>query len=279
MNYKSLAILFISLLFISCDKSIEVDPLGAKTNPDIVVIPACQVTGVTLHNEDNKLLGSVAYEYHTEGKLAKAVSTQDSCFLSFGSVVYATDKVIIKAKYNGDRTYTLDSKGNTSKIQGYFGELENILAYNGDGYATDVISRYGVSTFTSKLTYTGGNLSFIDAVYSNGGSRHEISLKYNNDNAVEIIPIANPLYFAELHEPLPGFMGKTSKNRLSEVVNKYYFNNMLQSDDTYTYTYLNDIDGKVIKIEVANMTRNYNNGIPTPVRSYKFVYTLTYSCK
>jgi len=271
-----LLLLFV-LLSASCGKSdVTTDP-EKSPEPNPITTPVCKILSAELYFQ-NKLFGSASLTYNTNGSISKIASTSDTAFTSF-NVVYSNEKVVLKTKYYGDYTFTLDAQQRVIRTETNGGYFECNITYNAEGYISGVVSRSGTSTANHTFSYQNGNLKSIISKLDNGGTT-TTNFIYNTDIAIEPLLNIDPLRFADIYHPLVGLFGKRSKNMLvSADVISYFGNPEIYSRRNTGYTYEKDTEGKIAKITVNEVeTDNSPNRTPYIKSTNNYFFIIKYNC-
>ncbi|SES17460.1 hypothetical protein [Pedobacter rhizosphaerae] len=269
----------LSILFLACNKEeAPIDPENKQKT--------CKVTTAESNFNNGYILGSAKVFYDQNNNIAKVESNQDTSFMSF-SVVYASDKIVLKTKYQGDWTYVLDDKKRVVKASLYTrlvpsGTQNFEFTYNSSGSLSRAVvndSYSGPIAYT--FNYLDGNLSNVTGVNSYYNTEISISYKYDlTKKATELNSHLDPLFEIGLHQVLPGFFGKTSENRLMEV-------NKLSTNMTYkfgdrelkTYEYASNADGNITDVNINTIRSGFSAGVAEYINSRsKQNYTFGYQC-
>lgn len=162
-----------------------------------------------------------------------------------------------------ESNYSLDAQGRIKNQSGsdHNGNFTKIYVYNNDGYLTEI--KKDNTNEVTKYTWTNGNLTKIEEVYSSGGTSY-IHIEFY-EYGTELKP-AN--FYADVPD-LPivydytfRYMGKQSKNLVSKI---RYENGA--SSDIYSY-------GKDDKGNITSITQKEEGTLKT-----WSVYEFKYNCK
>ncbi|QIL39151.1 hypothetical protein G7074_07560 [Pedobacter sp. HDW13] len=280
MKSQFFSLFFAIILFTACNKD-SVPEKDADNAKKCRIISADMV-----FNPDKKInaayyAGSAVVNYDEKYNVKGIVSTQDSAFRSF-SVITTPGQLTLRTKYNGDWIYKLDGQGRAIYVEFYNGSIRANLSYNAEGYISSLtkIDTYSNSQTVYIFNYNNENLVKIASVSSLGGHTETLEYTYNNDIAVDLTSNANPLYYLDIVEVIPGFFGKTSKNQLSGVKQTSLQTNYGSGYSvSYSFLYTKDSDGKIISMKLINTHSEINPGVPNYVRVvWDAVYNFKYKC-
>lgn len=260
---------------------------GCSKDEDAQNAGDCRVSHVELIDTAGKYKYTYSLEYDSEGRLSKTNSSSDSAFLSFNAV-YNPLKIVLDTKYWDDITYNLDNQGRVTHYIDYEGSETAELKYNEEGYLSEIaitFDFYGNAGSGSshpdpditryKLSYTNGNLTKIAVKKTPYLAEYEMTLEYNNDEALPLTQINEPLDLIEQFYPLRGALGKTSKNQLAKITGgtRYY-----ETSFVTTFSYQKDASGKTSSITRRRKTTSKT--VQGTEKSYKEaeIFNLTYQC-
>ncbi|MGN7988976.1 hypothetical protein ACTJKC_16635 [Pedobacter sp. 22226] len=225
--------------------------------------------------------GSAVVNYDEKNNIKNIISTQDSAFTSF-SVIATPTQLTLKTKYNGDWIYKLDGLGRVIYVEFYNGSIKANLNYNTEGYISTLtkIDTYSNSQTIYTFNYSNENLVKVTGISSLGLHSETLEYTYSNDIAVDLTSNANPLYYLDIIEVIPGFFGKTSKNQLSGVKQTSLQTNSGNGYSLlYSFLYTKDSEGRIISMKLSNTHLDISPGVPNYIRgSWDSIYNFEYKC-
>lgn len=278
MKFIFYSLFVTAILFSSCNKEeIPQTETGEKK---------CRISSIDMvynperSDKSGYFKGSAIVNYDEKYNIKSVVSVQDSAYKSF-SVIYTPTQLTLKTKYNGDWIYKLNNQGMINYIDLYDGGTKADIVYNTEGYISKLTrtDSYAEGSMVYSFIYTDGNLTKVTGVSTSGNRNETIEYTYTKDLAINLTSNANPLYYLEIREVIPGFFGKVSKNQLSTVkqtsINRPYGNGYVL---LYNYQYTKDADN-IILMKINNIYQEVNPGLPNYVRfSVNSVYNFGYKC-
>ncbi|MCZ4242851.1 hypothetical protein [Pedobacter punctiformis] len=279
MKHAFYYLFFAVVLFSSCNK--EKLPVDETSEKKCRIVSADMVFNPEKKTDAAYYTGSAIVNYDEKSNIKSIISTQDSAFRSF-SVLFTATQLTLKTKYNGDWIYKLDGQGRVIYVEFYNGAIKANLAYNADGYLSSLIKTdsYSGSQMSYTFNYADGNLIKATGVNSLNGNTETLEYTYTNDIAIDLTSNANPLYYLEINEVIPGFFGKTSKNQLSSVKQTSMSKNY-GSGYSFSYSFLHtrDSEGKITSMKIGTIYAEINPGVPNYIRgSWNSVYNFKYQC-
>ncbi|PWG78733.1 DUF4595 domain-containing protein [Pararcticibacter amylolyticus] len=234
----------------------------------------CIITSLYKTDAQGKRYATANLMYDAQGRLTKLTSDNDTAFFDFKANYEDAKKTVTvydESEYLRS-VINLDDKGRAQKLSLYNGTYAFLFSYQDDYLSTLTWQYNNKSIYSYALLYSNGNLVSVKAQQNTGNI--DIRFEYDDQPAVSIPNVGNPLSHLGIPLVLPGILGKTSKNRLVKVVEP--FNDGLTRTRTTTYQYETDKDGKITAVKYL-VSVAFNG----QARDYQYGHTLhiEYKCE